>query len=165
MEQAVSSWQSLRARLLQADPELATDEAALSALLGGEQATIAEMLERLLKGANFAESMANAAKLQLADLTERKGRYERRAQAMRGTAFAIMEVLGEKKMELPGLTASIGAGAQAVFVTDEDKLPPQFLRTTTEPDKAAIGAALKAGEEVEGAFLGNGLPKLTIRTK
>lgn len=42
-----------------------------------------------------------------------------------------------------------------VNITNEDKLPQEFLRvkTYTEPDKAAIKAALKEGQAIPGAEL------------
>ncbi|MDT7020122.1 siphovirus Gp157 family protein [Levilactobacillus namurensis] len=41
----------------------------------------------------------------------------------------------------------------SVNLTDEEKVPGDFVRTTTSLDKKSILAALKAGEEVPGAEL------------
>lgn len=43
--------------------------------------------------------------------------------------------------------------SESVEVDDPEALPPAFVRTKTEPDKAAIKAALKAGDKVPGARL------------
>jgi len=45
--------------------------------------------------------------------------------------------------------------SQAVAITDEAALPPQWLttKTSTQPDKAAIKDALKAGHLIPGAHL------------
>jgi hypothetical protein len=42
-----------------------------------------------------------------------------------------------------------------VEITDEKRIPPDFIRITakTEPNKEAITAAIKAGQEVSGATL------------
>ena len=45
--------------------------------------------------------------------------------------------------------------SQAVEIDDEDALPPEWfaLKTTSQPDKAAIKEALKAGHPIPGAHL------------
>ena len=45
--------------------------------------------------------------------------------------------------------------SQAVEIDDEDSLPPEWLtlKTTSQPDKAAIKEALKAGHPIPGAHL------------
>ena len=45
--------------------------------------------------------------------------------------------------------------SQAVEIDDEDSLPPEWLsiKTTSQPDKAAIKEALKAGHPIPGAQL------------
>ncbi|MCX5968912.1 MAG: siphovirus Gp157 family protein [Cyanobacteria bacterium] len=45
--------------------------------------------------------------------------------------------------------------SQAVEIDDEDSLPPEWLtlKTTSQPDKAAIKEALKAGHSIPGAQL------------
>ena len=45
---------------------------------------------------------------------------------------------------------------------DESALPEAFIRRA--PDKVAIAKALRAGQEVTGASLGNNQPRLIIRT-
>ena len=44
---------------------------------------------------------------------------------------------------------------QAVEIADEAALPPEWLtvKTTTQPDKTAIKAAIKAGQQIPGAQL------------
>jgi hypothetical protein len=89
-EQAVATWQSLRARLLAEDPELATDEAALSDLLGPEEGDVRDILARCLRAAVHAESMEDAAKARAADIAARAKRFGARADSCRGAAFALM---------------------------------------------------------------------------
>ena len=45
--------------------------------------------------------------------------------------------------------------SSAVVIDDEEALDPEWLavKTTTQPDKAAIKEALKAGRQIEGAQL------------
>lgn len=165
VEQALSAWHSARSRLLTEDADLAHDEAALSELLGSEEGDVRDVLARLLRAACMATLMANSAGEMANEIKARQDRYKRRADSMRGTAFAIMDALGERRLELPDLTASIRAGTPSVIITDEAALPAEYIRITKAPDKAAILADLKQGVVVEGAQLSNGIPSLAVRTK
>ena len=130
IEQAVSAWQSARSRLLAEDADLAHDEAALSALLGPEEGDVRDILARLLRGARHAASQAVAASDMAADIKAREARFKARAEAMRGTAFAIMDAIGERKIELPDLTATIRAGTVSAQITDETAIPEEYIRVT-----------------------------------
>jgi len=167
VEQALSAWQSARSRLLSEDAELAHDEAALQLLLGDAEGDIQDILARLLRGAVHAGAMASAAADQIDAIKGRQDRYKRRAESMRATAFAILDAIGETKVELPDLTASIRKGTQSAMIVDEAAIPDKYVEivTTRKIDKAVILSTLKAGEEVPGAFLSNGLASLSIRTK
>lgn len=191
IEQALTAWQSARARLLNDDADLAHDEAALVDLLGPEEGGVDDVLARVLRVAAHAKSMADAAGDRIEDLKARNDRYKRRHESWRGVAFAIMDALGKMKFELPDMTVSVSAGKIGLAVTDEDALPDMYVRTVTtkSPDKALLLAALKqqaqiretliteaarAGEAVDetklpsgipGAVLSSGLPTLTVRMK
>lgn len=165
IEQALSAWQSTRARLLTEDADMAQDEAALSALLGPAEGDVRDILARLLRGAQHARDMADAASERVDQVRARQERYKRRAEQMRATAFAIMDALGERKIELPDLTASIAGGRQSVVIVDETAIPDAFVKISRTPDKTALLSSLKAGEAIPGAELSNGLPQLQIRGK
>lgn len=167
VEQALSAWMSARARMLADDTDLAHDETALAALLGPEAGDVRDILSRLLQGVQHASAMADAAAEMLANLKGRQDRYKRRAESMRGTLFAILDAIGERKMEFAYGTISVSAGRETAIITDEAALDDRFVRvvTTRTPDKAAILTALRDGEVVDGATLANGLPVLTIRSK
>jgi hypothetical protein len=167
IEQAVSVWQSARARLLADDAELAHDEAALAELLGDETGDVRTILSRLLQATHHANAMADGAAEMLASLRGRQDRYRRRCEAYRATLFAIMDATGKKKEEFPHGIISIRAGKSSLIITDETKLEERFIVTTVtkSPDKAAIRTAIGDGEVIEGAQLSNGLPILTIRGK
>ena len=165
IEQAVSAWMSARARLLHDDPDLAGDEAALAAMLGPEEGDVKEILARLLRAAQHAKDMAEQAHQHGARIAARQKRYAARAEGLRGTAFAIMDAIGERLIELPDLTAAIRAGGVSCVITDPDALPDEYVRTKREPDKASILADLKRGVVIAGAEMANGLPSIQIRNK
>ena len=164
ISQAMSVWQSTRARLLHDDAELAQDEAALSALLGSEAGDVRDVLARVLRAARHAEAMADAAKEQMTALKGRQDRYKRRGEQLRATGFAILDALGESRFETADFTASIRAGVPSLTILDQEAIPSEFIRISEVPEKPAIIAALKAGREVGGCVLAAGLPSLTIRS-
>lgn len=165
IEQAISAWQSARARLLSEDSELANDEAALVKLLGLVDGDAKEILARVCRAAKHAEAMEKSAKEMAAKTVARQKRYGARDETLRGLAFAMMEALGTRHEEWPDMTISIAAGKQGVFITDIDKVPDIYVETVTErkPDKATIASALKAKIDVPGAEFTNGMDYITIR--
>lgn len=157
IEMAMSAFESLRARLSSEDPDLAAEFA-------DAEGTINDILARLLRGSVDAGDLADAARARAAEIKQRQARYERRRETLRGTAFAILDAMGLAKVELPDLTASLSRGVPSLVITDETALPDEFVRTKREPDRLAIAAALKDGNEVPGAEMSNNLPRLMIRT-
>lgn len=166
IEAAISVWQSVRTRLLNEDGDLAHDEAVLTELLGDAEGDVKEILARVCRAAKHAEAMGDSAKAMVAKLVARQKRYEVRDESMRALAFAMMEALGTRREEWSDMTISVGAGRQGVHISDLDKVPNIYVEIKTQriPDKATIGADLKAGRDVPGAELRNGAPVLTIRT-
>lgn len=164
LEQALSAWQSTRARLLADDPDLAHDEAALVELLGDADGDVQGILARLLRGAVHAAAMASSAQDMATNLRARQDRYKRRADTMRATAFAILDAIGQRRVELPDLTAAIRTGVPSVVVTDEMDLPDTYIRVTRAPDKAALLTDLKRGVEIPGAQLSNSAPTIMIKS-
>ncbi len=167
IEQAVATWQAVRSRLLQEDPSLENDEAAVKELLGEEEGDVRDILARLLRAAVHAESMATGAAARIMDMKERQERYGKRRDIARGAAFAVMDILGEKKVELPDLTASLRQGKPKLAITNEAAVMTQdrFVRVARSIDGEAVRAALQDGEIIEGVEMQPGLPSLTIRTR
>ena len=167
IEAVMSTWHAARARLLAEDPELEHDEAALIDLLGPEQASVEDALSRLLRAVVHAESMADAAALRADALKAREKRYTDRARSMRGTAMAMLDENGLRKLEIADLTASVSSGRQKPEVKDLDAIPDIYVATETlrKPDMRTILAVLKTGAAVPGCELVTGMPSLTIRTR
>lgn len=165
IEQAMSALMSGRAALLANDPDLAADEAAMSDALRAETEDVFALLHRMLRASVAARSMADAAEEMAANITARRDRYKRRADALRSTVFAAMDALGIPKIELPDLTASIARGKPAALITDETALPDEYWRTTRAVNKAAINDAIKQGVVIPGVEMTNSIPSLTVRTK
>lgn len=154
-----------RRRLLEEDPEIEADERLYGDMLDGESGNAMGIIDAMLRAAIHANDMKAAAHTRSEILADRAERYANREATIRGAVFAAMDTLGLKRRELPDVTASIKAGTQSLAITDELAVPDNYWRITRTLDKAAIKAALKAGDTVPGAELSNGLPSLQIRSK
>jgi hypothetical protein len=100
-----------------------------------------------------AEAIKAAAKAQM----DRAKAIENRANGLRAYVKSTMENLGIQKIDTPDFALSIRKNPPAVEIFDERQIPQSFLRVPEPPppapDKAAIAAALKAGQDVPGAVL------------
>jgi Siphovirus Gp157 len=165
LEQAMAAYQAARTRLVDDDPELAGDETALAEMLGAKQEDVIAALEQFLRGARHAKAMADSAGDMIEEMQARKSRYQRRAEAMRGVSFAIMDAMGMKKHEMPDMTVSVRAGQPSVVITNEELIPDIYVRIERKIDRQTIASVLKNGGEVMGAELSNTPPSLTVRTR
>lgn len=165
LTQALTALHSARRTLLETDPDLEADESELSAALASEQETVDAAIRRTIASATHASKRAEMADEMIRDLTARRDRYRNRSAALRSAAFSAMDALGVRRMEWPEATISIAAGRDGVVITDPDAVPDEFCAIERKPRKDAITAAIKAGQEVPGAEMRNGMPTLQVRTK
>jgi hypothetical protein len=68
-------------------------------------------------------------------------------------------------LECPQFTASLRKGVESVDITDQSKLPDDYvtIEVVEKPDKAAIKRDLKAGKEISGACLKRGETTIVIK--
>lgn len=150
--------------LLVSYPELAEDELLRADMIEG--ATSAHDFLRIVEQRRQeATSMAGAIASNIAELGLRQERFERRERAMRQLMFKVMETADLKKIELPEATITMRAGSPQVVIIDHRLLPDDLVRVKREPDKQEIRKRLMEGEALNGAYLSNGFPSVSIRTK
>lgn len=152
------------ANLLSAYPELAEDETLLLDMIEAETDlfTVASKLVRARQERRAA--MAGLSDY-MSDLAERKARLGRGCDGITSLIKGLMNIAGVQKLVLPEATVSITNARESVVITDEEAVPSQLCKIIRQPDKDAIGKALKAGETIPGAALKFGEAGLTIRTK
>lgn len=92
---------------------------------------------------------AAALKAEADKLMARRKTAENKAESLKSY---LDEVLGGEKFKTARVAISYRK-SEPVEITNQAKIPQEFLRVKTEPDKTAIKAALKAGKEVDGARL------------
>jgi Siphovirus Gp157 len=121
-------------------------------------------LEEKSKNTAFVVRNLEAAADQIDAAVEEMGR---RAATIRKNAERVREYLmsnmifaGVKKLETPYFVITVRDNPPKVVVTDEQTIPPQFFVEPPPPpaklDKKGLAAALKAGEQIEGAHLERG---------
>jgi hypothetical protein len=111
-------------------------------------------------------AIARALRERIAEMRERLGRIDSRAETKRALVASAMESAQMHKLSAPDFTASLRPSPLAVVVLDETRIPTEYW--TPQPpklDKAAVSAALKTGQAVPGATFGSGGISLAIRTK
>ena len=134
---------------------LAELEAALLAEEGNKQALAAKadatcwVIEHLRGQASYRQQQARR-------LTELSRSDASRADALEDSLVLVLTRLQPKatRFSFPNHELS-SRKSQAVEIDDEEALPPEWLalKTTSQPDKAAIKEALKAGHLIPGAQL------------
>jgi hypothetical protein len=125
------------------------------------------ILDATLASMQDDEALAAAIKAQEADLKARRDRIAMRADAKRKTLALVLGAAGMRSAERPCGTVSVRPGNLSVRIVNEADLPSQLMRvkTTSEPDKAAIKAQLEAGVDVPGAALERGGDVVMVRVK
>ena len=106
------------------------------------------------------ESTAAAIKEAEAQMAARRKALENRVARMKDYLLANMIVAGVQKIECPYFKLSVRDNPPAVEVYEPGLIPAEFMKQAPPPppavDKAAIAAALKAGQEVPGCKLSRG---------
>lgn len=96
----------------------------------------------------------------IAEMKSRRDRIQRNADWLKGYLFTQMKASGITKISCPYFVLSIKKNPPKVVITDPGKIPCELYvyppAPEPYPDKAAIKAALQAGQEFDGAHLEQG---------
>ena len=143
------------------------DEGLREDMIEGETDAI-EIARRITRQRQHARAngmaAANAKKDLCAKLDARMDRFEREEEACDAMLRLIMDAMGTRKLTLPEATVSLQAGRTSLKLSDDFTPPQGYAKPTIiDPDKAAIKAALEAGEKMEGATLILGQPIVSVR--
>lgn len=136
-----------------ADEFNADVEAALSNLMQARQDTIVEGMERLAKVRVNKQANIAGIDAEIERLKARKERLNKTVDWLEGYIHNLLKASGEKKIEAGNFVVSTRK-SQSLYL-EADFNNPEYMRTktTVEPDKMAIKAALKDGAVIEGAAL------------
>ncbi len=126
-----------------------------------------ELCLELAEEAVDRELQAEAVKLRIDEMTDRKNRLNRTADTLRNIILQCMERKSQKGIQSPALTLSVSNRKKDMKITDESLIPSRFFKTQ-EPilDKKALReSVLSDGEIVDGVEVIDGSISLTIRRK
>jgi hypothetical protein len=145
-------------------PELSEDPELLAGMIEGET-NFDSVLERVVTAFLDMVSMKDAVALRMSALRERGERFDRKAEALKSLAYAIMQHAEKTMVRLPVATLSMAKGRARVVIDDLDQIPQGYVKTERVPLKTEILATLQAEGNLPGAHLEQGEATLSIRTK
>lgn len=145
--------------------EHADDPALILDTIEGET-DLAEACCVVLEEIHEDEALLEGLKVKIAELTTRKGRMEKSIETRRNIILMAMERAGVPTIRSPLGTLSVKPTPKQANITDESLIPARFW-TPQDPklDKAELSSALRSGEIVPGAALGNGGVTLAIKVR
>lgn len=161
---ALANHRAVAAQLLEAYPD-ETRESLADTIEGCTNLT--EVIVAYLREARDREALAGAQHAIVERIQARQRRFMEGAVALRAAALNAMQEAGMARLPpeaMPEATVTVQQGQPKVIVTDEALLPPDMVIVSRRPSLKAIAAALKAGQTIAGAELGNSAPFITIRT-
>jgi hypothetical protein len=142
-------------------PEFTADEDLFECAIGTET-DAPEIMQRLV--IERAEALAHAQAMDL--LSESfsiiSDKWQARAESRRKLMGLVLDAVGLRKMVTAAGTVSVSPGRVSLALADDFSPPQGYAKTRIEPDKAAIKAALEAGETMPGASLVTGKPIVKV---
>lgn len=120
-------------------------------------------LENIALYAKNLASEASAIKEEEITLAERRKRLERKSERLKAILINAMEYDGKKKLSTARFEVTIRYSEKTI-ITNIDEIPDEYITMKVErnPDKTAIKAAIKAGQEIAGAEIEIN-PSITIK--
>ena len=92
----------------------------------------------LIRASIDADLLAEATRKRQAEIAARADRAERRKQAFRAAAFALMDLAGIARLPEPDFCARIQPGQPHLAELDLDALPPELRRCRGDRHASAI---------------------------
>jgi Siphovirus Gp157 len=163
---AAHVWNNLKRELIEVH-QIGDDDPALFDTLDGI-ADLPDRLRDLLRYRRQKLADAEALKSIIKDMQDRHARLQSSAEGIGRAVAHCMLLAGVKSLPAPDFTASVRYGQPPLSgaeTLDPTKLPDRFVRIKREVNRTALRDALEAGENIEGVYLGNPQPTLTVRTK
>jgi hypothetical protein len=164
LERVVSlAMQTLEMLRTEAGLVLDTDD-ELFAALADENVPVKNIIRLLISSSLDDKAMRIAADQRIADIRQRRERFQRNEQTKRTIALQIMQAIKVTKFVDAEFTLSVGNGeGQAkVLVIDGAPVPDEF--TTRTPSLTALKAALNLGP-MPCAVFSLPTPTLTVRSR
>lgn len=133
--------------------------------LNGLEQTILDKTDAIADYRRMLSDRSKNLKDRASELIESHKRTERKIENLDKYILHCMSSFKTDCVEGKYSKISTRKPAKKVFIYDETKLPPNFIRTTTSHtiDKSSLLKTLKQGEVIEGAKLVDGKQSLNVR--
>jgi hypothetical protein len=163
LRQQLAHHQYLREQLAVQFPD--ADEETLCDTLEG-MTNLTDMLAELIRSSLDDQAMVMTLKQRMADMGERRTRFETRSQKKRDLACSVMERADIQKIAEADLTVSLRASPPGLMVTDEKAIPADYwIAQEPKLDRSGLRKMLQNGTDVPGVTLGNTPLTISVRTK
>lgn len=148
-------------RLAESLAEQHEDPQVIQDTLESESGRLDEHLENLAKMVRNIEAADSGVLRTMEDLAVRHAGLQRAAERGRKLLLDLMQRAQRDRVTTALFTLAVRKNPPAVIVDSVSQLPAAFLQLPEPPapvpDKKAIAASLKAGQEVPGAHLEQGV--------
>lgn len=167
MQQIAAVIDSVRARLLEADPDIERDAALYIDCMDGESDAV-DYMRKLGRAYLDCKAFEEAIAERIAALRTRQERVTRRKEAYKAALYTLMNIAGVANMPDTDFSAYTSAGRERVNEDIDqhiDELPARYIVIEKRVNKALLLEDLKADVKVEHARLTNGSDVFTIKGK
>ncbi len=163
LHQELATHQYLRQQLAEQFPE-ADEETLLDTLEG--LTNLNHMLAAVVRSQLDDAFLAQALRARMDHMQERLERIKTRVENKKVLIATVMERTDLRKITEPDFTLSLRATPRPLVVVDESEIPERFWNPQpAKLDRRGLIEALKAGQTIEGATLGNGGMSISVRTR
>lgn len=144
---------------------LDADDEAIANTLQGIECEFEEKAQRVVHVSLNLQSDVEAIDNEIERLKQRKAAILNHDARLREYLRTNMEATGITNISCPLFSITLAKGREIAVIDDANKLPDELVRVKTEiaPDKNAIAAKLKLGENVPGAHLERGQSSIRIK--
>jgi hypothetical protein len=158
----VDKHKRVREELVRDWPALRDDPEALHDTLEGIS-TLPEAIAAILRSRREDLAFVEALAAQIKQMEARKARLTELAGRKKARAVWAMIEGDLPRVPAPDFLAYLTMSQAKVIVSDEKAIPSIYMRVKITPDKKLISAALKQGDDVPGASLGNPQPTIIVK--
>lgn len=144
--------------------DIDTDPQTVADTIEGLQGDLHDKLRACIAYSLELDILATGAEQAAKRMVERAKTLSARTDSLRAYVLQHMQDTGTAEVATDEWACKIAKKPASVQISDGAELPAEFLRvkTTTEPDKTALKAALAGGREVAGVSLVTGY-RLSIK--
>ncbi len=159
----LTHYQFLREKLAAEFPD--ADEETLRDTVDG-MTDLTEMLAAVVRSQLDDLALVSALRARATDMQQRLLRIEQRASKKKKLLTSVMERAGLKRLTEPDFTVSLRQTQPPLVLVDENEIPSAFWKPQPPKlDRQGLISALKLGQDIPGATLGNGGLIISVRTK